>query len=62
MNDLDNAWISTIEAQRDALKARQERIDQLTGENVDLTLELNRANAVIKTLTAALEDAGVSIN
>jgi hypothetical protein len=62
MNELDNAWISTIEAQRDALKARQERIDELTGENVDLGLELNRAKAVIKTLTAALEDAGVTIN
>jgi predicted nucleic acid-binding Zn-ribbon protein len=62
MNELNNAWISTIEAQRDALKVRQERIDELTGEVVDLTLEIQRARAVIKTLTAALEDAGVTIN
>jgi hypothetical protein len=45
-----NEWTDTIDAQREAIKARDALIDAVTQENLDLTVELGRLRGLLRSI------------
>jgi hypothetical protein len=45
-----NEWTDTIDAQREAIKARDALIDAVTQENLDLTVEVGRLRGLLRAI------------